>query len=713
MTTQRKLETDFPVHDMISPISPLSSRTISMFGDHYAASEKYSPYSDKASPQSLLQAKPWPSRPQKLHKGLGGYRWWESTVDVIMILIPIPFFILGAAVIAVNGKVVEGRELDILQQSIKGATTLFPISFAAITGRAAVKYATWKLEQGTTLGALEQLMGSRTVASTFVTQVQLRSFNLIGLGLLFVWSLSPLGGQAILHILYTPEKFTTTEANITYFNSRQQSYSAPAGPFQNQWYPGFTVLFGSSLLAPTTVKKSSMDIWGNVKIPYYSSLSSSAPRDKDGWVQLSEANTSLVYSSLFGIPIFGLEYGNTTLNMESAYIELSCSNMSTTPILETPTKELIKTDIISTVGPFVSFENASDHTSWTIGYKGEDITAVRVSDDSTYVFPQFCPDCLPSDFANVSFPPGMIAFQEWAGFDTATSIFCTPSQVYVESTIFCDRDSGSQHCEVTAQRPSVLPHLPSEITYLSFPEVALGVSALLPNSTPSFGAVNQFQNYLYDPLSQTNIISGVNSLSSDGSPSRLQSVPLKDFGNRLGQLLNAYIYSSMWNATTYITGASFTGIENNLVGGNNASFIPASPSDLTAMIRNRTAAFTVSAAQTNESQVYFAFFPWLIVFLISNLVMLLAAIVGVYYSRRTIVPDYLGFVSSLAKESPFIRMPDVGVNMDGMDKARMVKEMKVRLGDVSDVEHGKAQVGRLAFARMEETSPVKKDRLYV
>ena len=556
-------------------------------------------------------------------------------------------------------------------------------------------------------------MGSRTVASTFVTQVQLRSFNLIGLGLLLVWSLSPIGGQAILHILYTPEKFTTSDANITYFNSRQQSYSAPAGPFQNQWYPGFTVLFGSSLLAPTVVKKSSMDIWGNVKIPYYSSLDSTAPKDKDGWIQVSEANTSLVYSSLFGIPLFGLEFGNTTLNIESSYIELSCSNMSTTPILETPTKELIKTDIISTAGPFVSFENASDHTSWNIGYKGEDVTAVRDSDNSTYMYPQFCPDCLPSNFAGVSFPPGMLAFQEYIGFDSATSIYCEPSQIYVESTVFCVRTSGSQHCEVTAQRPSLLPHLPSEITYLSFPQVALGVSALIPNSTPNFGAVNQFQNYLYDPLSQTNIISGSNSLSSDGFSSRLQSVPLKAFGDRLGQMLNAYIYSSMWNATTYITGASFTGIENNLVGGNNASFIPANTGDLTAMIQNRTAAFTVPAAQINESQVYFAFFPWLIIFLISNFVMLLAAIVGVYYSRRTIVPDYLGFVSSLAKESPFIRMPDVGVNMDGMDKARMVKEMKVRLGDVSDIENGKAQVGRLAFARMEETSPVKKGRLYV
>lgn len=72
----------------------------------------------------------------------------------------------------------------------------FPICFAAIVGRASVKYATWKLQKGTTIGALEQLMGSRTVASAFATQVQLRSANLIGIVLLLVWPPSPLGGQS-------------------------------------------------------------------------------------------------------------------------------------------------------------------------------------------------------------------------------------------------------------------------------------------------------------------------------------------------------------------------------------------------------------------------------------------------------------------------------------------------------------------------------------
>lgn len=75
------------------------------------------------SPRSL-NAKPWPARPQRLYKGIGGWRWWDSAVDLVMIMIPIPFFILAAAVVAVNGKVVDERELSILDQSIKGVTKL-------------------------------------------------------------------------------------------------------------------------------------------------------------------------------------------------------------------------------------------------------------------------------------------------------------------------------------------------------------------------------------------------------------------------------------------------------------------------------------------------------------------------------------------------------------------------------------------------------------
>jgi hypothetical protein len=138
------------------------------------------------------------------------------------------------------------------------------------------RLATWKLEQGSSLGLLEQLLGSRTVISTISTQLHLRTFNFIGLGLIVLWLLSPIGSQAILHVLDSPLSPVPSSANVTYINSRQQLYAAPAGPFRNTWYSGFTMLFGASLLAPSAVKISTMDLWGNVKIPYYSNVLNSS-----------------------------------------------------------------------------------------------------------------------------------------------------------------------------------------------------------------------------------------------------------------------------------------------------------------------------------------------------------------------------------------------------------------------------------------------------
>jgi hypothetical protein len=246
--------------------------------------------------------------------------------------------------------------------------------------------------------------------------------------------------------------------------------------------------------------------------------------------------------------------------------------------------------------------------------------------------------------------------------------------------------------------------------------VALGLSALLPNVTPIHDATNEVQNYLvYDPLDPLTIIGQDNSvLTSGGSqPKFLSDVALSDIETRLGQILNAFVYGSTWNASIYLLGESIDNLQGHEFGGKNASFVQATRADIVAMIQNQTAAFTVPAVLRTQAQVYVCNFAWLGVFLLSSVVMLVGAIIGVVFSRKTIVPDYLGFVSSLAKESPWIRMPDVGVNMDGMDKARLVKEVKVRLGDVSYVHGGHSKIGRLAFARLEETTKVKKGKLYV
>jgi hypothetical protein len=115
MSDHRRLPDGFSPIEGLSPTDSLST----LFSKSESPTEKLISH----SPQSL-HAKPWPARPQRLYKGVSGWRWWDSAVDLVMIMIPIPFFILAAAVVAVNGKVVDERELNVLDQSIKGVIKL-------------------------------------------------------------------------------------------------------------------------------------------------------------------------------------------------------------------------------------------------------------------------------------------------------------------------------------------------------------------------------------------------------------------------------------------------------------------------------------------------------------------------------------------------------------------------------------------------------------
>lgn len=116
----KKLDTEYA---LFSPILPsVSSEPLHSRSDTPTLSDKYSP-TEKGSPQSL-QTKPWPVRPQLLQKNMSSQRWWETTLDFITILIPLPFFMLAVAVIAVNGKEVNDQDLNFLQQAIKAVSIL-------------------------------------------------------------------------------------------------------------------------------------------------------------------------------------------------------------------------------------------------------------------------------------------------------------------------------------------------------------------------------------------------------------------------------------------------------------------------------------------------------------------------------------------------------------------------------------------------------------
>jgi hypothetical protein len=548
-------------------------------------------------------------------------------------------------------------------------------------------------------------MGSRTVGGTIITHIRLRHFSLVGLGLILLWLLSPVGGQAVLRILSTTlTQGMSSSATMNYLNTRQQVYAGL--PTFDSWYPGFAGIFTASLLAPTAVKTGPVDLWGNIKIPYFSGLSN-VTEDVNGWKQVPQTNYTPSYSSIFGIPISGIPAGNSTFNVQSTYVDLTCSNRTSnrTRILNF----FQNPGLISTNGPFVSAQNVTFQTLWTIGYLGDNVTSLTKNITVQSL------DSLDSQTETETFLPGLMLYQDFTGVQNVTSIYCTPSQTYVESIITCNQSSPTaiQSCAVTAQRLSLLPHMPNTLTLFSYPEVFNGLSSLLPRSTQQLNNIDLIQNYLANPLSNSFIQSALwPSFTTPPTESRLLNISLQDFGDRLGSLINAFMQGSIINSTSYLTGDSST-----LPSQQAAT----SPTALTAQISSLSPALTITTNSTLPgTEIYTVSWPFFSLFLFSSLMIPLAALISFILSRLTLSRDYLGYVSSLARESQYVTFPNGGVGLDGLQRTRMCREMRVRLGDVGDVDGGFSigtgvalTVGMMALGNEKGTRGLDRRKLYL
>ena len=117
MPAQTRIQTG-PVPFQSSSSSPTSSLPEFDFEKRDDNSEKLSPL-QSISPQSL-HTKPWPERPQELHNGRHE-EWssWEPIFNCVMLMLPLPFFILIAAAIVVNGNAVTEQQSGLLDFAVK------------------------------------------------------------------------------------------------------------------------------------------------------------------------------------------------------------------------------------------------------------------------------------------------------------------------------------------------------------------------------------------------------------------------------------------------------------------------------------------------------------------------------------------------------------------------------------------------------------------
>ncbi|KAK8074933.1 hypothetical protein PG997_009596 [Apiospora hydei] len=241
-------------------------------------------------------------------------------VDILLAIGALAFLILAASAAALQDRPVMQGIGPVVETAMKLGPTIFPILFAALIGRMLKNVGRYYVEKGLKLGTLWRLVNVRTMFDAAVNPVQFREISVVAMLLIVLWSLSPLGGQAVLRLVHHFNETSTETVPIRYLDL------GPGGSLLVQYYylnifdgevpVPIDYTFGSALLQNQKVRAGPRDNWGNVKIPRIERLDKSSA-DDEGWLDVPYRNqTSETYSSLMGIPIVGVPNQGTT-NMAS------------------------------------------------------------------------------------------------------------------------------------------------------------------------------------------------------------------------------------------------------------------------------------------------------------------------------------------------------------------------------------------------------------
>lgn len=176
-------------------------------------------------------------------------------------------------------------------------------------------------------------------------------------------------------------------------------------------------------------------------------------------------------------------------------------------------------------------------------------------------------------------------------------------------------------------------------------------------------------------------------------------IPIREKTDRLTTLLNTYWQSGAWGYQ--ITRSVPFEVPENPWANETDSREP-------GRWMNQT-----QSTFSRSFPVYQADVGWIAGLLIISIVLLLLGLTNVVVSCLTIAPDLFYYASSLARENPYTNTPDGGTAIDGAQRSRLLRHLKVQIADVS-TEH---QVGYIALKSVSDeedfkTGRLKKGRLY-
>jgi hypothetical protein len=536
--------------------------------------------------------------------------------------------------------------------------TIFPIVYAALMGKFFKALALYRAERGVTLGQLERLVGCQSLFGAISRQFALRQLDVLGVVILVLWCLSPIGGQSALRLLSTQPLQIMGNETTRYLPIEAASFTFMQGAdAASEGWPSFAPIYMTALRTSRKQMASTMDLWGNVLIPDFALVAKSnqrQPTDTD-WMTVSNNTTS--FSSFIGIPVVGTpSNGNSTFNVVSRYNTIDCAASNITYISNYTDWNFNLTTSFSVVPTGIGgVFNLTSHQTFSL--------TSMMSDTMN----------------NVS----------------ASQANCSIGVQDVESSVSC----VGQNCKVQAMRLSTVPlkqRAPVNTialmnSYGQWPFATVGVKShaaagSIEGSTPT-------EMWLADPNTNfSQIFDYVN----------LSAVPAQDLSYRIEVLWNTFWQSTF--GTQYIVG----GMTSNL------SFYDAAPMSLARDSAAENITFNSSTAVVSrlDGDVYICHWKYSALVFLTSAILLAAGLATAFLRARTLAPDILTTAAALTRDNPFARSLgawQTGSYADGLERARSMRQVSVVIGDV----RADRDVGHIAFATLDQgPQRLRKGRLY-
>ena len=478
---------------------------------------------------------------------------------------------------------------------------------------------------------------------------------------------------------------------IFFLNTMLLSSSAASEEFVDQKRTVINSLYSSSLMLPPAQRQSLVDIWGRPRIPRWDLRNDTDEKrlvDQDALLR-----GDLDYASLLGVSVQGLrtlerddlvyEFSTT-----SAYFDLDCK-------MVTPSAHL---DDVNKYLPVDRF-NAS-----SLEEKSPTSITSPFDIKSPYDIKKFMAQLdIPGNFSQKDFmewrqkkdpEPMFLIYISRARFEKGTTaekynshvaIFnCSMIPVQVETDMHCGGHPIS--CNPYRQRRAY-SHPPSTRDWppnWSTDDItdALGIWPLATGPT-DFARASPTDNYV----------------AGDDFPYLGQDIRVWDstdmakFSSRLTTAFNTF-----WQASFTPFKATNAGLLDTVERNSTTGLLDNGVVETSGMeLRTRT--------------VYRANVAWASILLLTTLVLEGLAIASIIFEQVVIAPDVLGYASTMTKDNIYTPMPESGSMLNGTERARLLKDMRVQIADVRPDD----EIGYIAFKTVgagANWSLLSKKRLY-